>query len=153
MDTLKAKFVLDPVVFLRLVEDTWNDHCSQMLTIRSIFLYLDRTYVLSASGVKSLFDMGLQLFRVHLSVHPEVEKKMLDGILMLIQQERNGDSVDRSLLNTLLRMLNLLGTYEALFQDQFLWESAQFYKSEAERLIKVIDVPEYLRHCEVTAAS
>lgn len=149
MDALTEKFVLDPVGFLQHVEDTWNHHCNQMLTIRSIFLYLDRTYVLNASGVKSLFDMGLQLFRVHLSVHPDIEKKMLDGILLLIKQERMGDAVDRSLLKTLLRMLNLLGTYEAVFQDSFLTETSQFYQMEAEELMKSVDVPEYLQHCEV----
>lgn len=50
----------------------WQDHCDQMLTIRSIFLYLDRTYVISTSGVRSLFEMGLQLFGGHLQQHPEV---------------------------------------------------------------------------------
>lgn len=43
-----------------------------MLIIRSIFLYLDRTYVISTSGVRSLFEMGLQLFGGHLAQHPEV---------------------------------------------------------------------------------
>lgn len=50
----------------------WKDHCDQMLIIRSIFLYLDRTYVISTSGVRSLFEMGLQLFGSHLAEHPEV---------------------------------------------------------------------------------
>lgn len=54
------------------VEKTWEDLCAQMLTIRQIFLYLDRAYVISASGVRSLFEMGLQLFRNHLAAHPEV---------------------------------------------------------------------------------
>ena len=43
-----------------------------MLTLRSIFLYLDRTHAISTAGVKSLFEMGLQLFRKHLAEHPEV---------------------------------------------------------------------------------
>ena len=43
-----------------------------MLTLRSIFLYLDRTHAISTTGVKSLFEMGLQLFRNHLAEHPEV---------------------------------------------------------------------------------
>lgn len=43
-----------------------------MLTIRQIFLYLDRTYVISTSAVRSLFEMGLQLFGGHLARHPEV---------------------------------------------------------------------------------
>ena len=60
------------VLFLEQMNDAWQDHCSQMLTIRSIFLYLDRTYVISDSTVRSIFDMGLQLFRLHLATHPEV---------------------------------------------------------------------------------
>ena len=50
----------------------WKDHCEQMLTIRSTFLYLDRTYVISSSGMRSLFEMGLQLYGQHLAEHPEV---------------------------------------------------------------------------------
>ena len=57
---------------LEQVEKTWEDLCAQMLTIRQIFLYLDRSYVIAASGVRSLFEMGLQLFRTHLAAHPEV---------------------------------------------------------------------------------
>ena len=56
------------------VEKTWEDLCAQMLTIRQIFLYLDRSYVIAASGVRSLFEMGLQLFRTHLAAHPEVTR-------------------------------------------------------------------------------
>ena len=54
------------------VQKCWQDHCSQMLTIRRIFLYLDRSYVINTSGVRSLFEMGLQLFRAHLGHHAEV---------------------------------------------------------------------------------
>ena len=58
--------------FLERMNECWQDHCSQMLTIRSIFLYLDRTYVISDASVRSIFDMGLQLFRTHLATHPQV---------------------------------------------------------------------------------
>ena len=43
-----------------------------MLTIRSTFLYLDRTYVISTSGTRSLFEMGLYAYGQHLAEHPEV---------------------------------------------------------------------------------
>ena len=39
----------DTLGFLSLVHHCWADHCNQMLTIRSIFLYLDRTFVKQAS--------------------------------------------------------------------------------------------------------
>jgi cullin 4 len=37
-----------------------------------VFLYMDRSYVVATPGVRSLFDMGLQLFRTHLARHREV---------------------------------------------------------------------------------
>lgn len=36
----------DVLAFLSLVQACWTDHCDQMLTLRSIFLYLDRTFVM-----------------------------------------------------------------------------------------------------------
>ena len=63
---------MDAVAFLSQMLKVWKDHCSQMLTIRSIFLYLDRTYVISSSTVRSIFDMGLDCFRTHLQSLPEV---------------------------------------------------------------------------------
>ena len=36
------------LAFLSLMERCWADHCQEMLTIRSVFLYLDRTYVMQA---------------------------------------------------------------------------------------------------------
>jgi hypothetical protein len=62
----------DPVLFLELVQHTWDAHCNQMTTIRSIFLYLDRTYVIQSGNVISLWEMGLVQFRRHLEAAPEV---------------------------------------------------------------------------------
>ena len=36
----------DVLAFLSLMQACWTDHCEQMLTLRSIFLYLDRTFVM-----------------------------------------------------------------------------------------------------------
>lgn len=40
--------------FLGQVDSCWHHHCQQMATIRSIFLCLDRTYVMQSSSVQSL---------------------------------------------------------------------------------------------------
>ena len=59
-----------------------------MLMIRSIALYLDRKYVKQTRNVRSLWDMGLQLFRKHLSLSPDVEHKTLTGLLRMVETER-----------------------------------------------------------------
>uniref|UniRef100_A0A8C0L0G1 Cullin-4A n=1 Tax=Canis lupus dingo TaxID=286419 RepID=A0A8C0L0G1_CANLU len=100
------------VLFLKKINTCWQDHCRQMIMIRSIFLFLDRTYVLQNSMLPSIWDMGLELFRNHIISDKMVQSKSIDGILLLIERERNGEAVDRSLLRSLLSMLSDLQVME-----------------------------------------
>lgn len=59
--------------------------------------------------------MGLELFRNHIISDKMVQSKTIDGILLLIEQERNGEAVDRSLLRSLLSMLSDLQVNTLLF--------------------------------------
>lgn len=66
-----------PCVYVHVspqVSSMWEDYCSQMLLIRSIFLYLDRTYVMTLPGLRSLVDTGLVSLRQHLAAHPKVRQ-------------------------------------------------------------------------------
>lgn len=62
------------------------------------------------SFVQPLFllgrDMGLELFRFYIISDVKVQSKTIDGILLLIGRERNGEAIDRSLLRSLLSMLS-----------------------------------------------
>ena len=51
-------------------------------------------------------DMGLDLFRVHIISNSTVQHRTVDGLLLLIEKERQGEAVDRQLLKSLLRMLS-----------------------------------------------
>lgn len=148
INSLASRSSLEALAFLDHVGRTWERYCSQLLLIRQIFLYLDRTYVLTSSPTRSLFDMGLQLFRAHLGRHPEVERKLVDGLLALIDAERNGEAVDRGLLKELLRMTSNLAMYGDSFQWPFLDRSARYFTAEGERLIQDLDTSAYLEHCE-----
>ncbi|KAK7801092.1 hypothetical protein U0070_006963 [Myodes glareolus] len=46
---------LDSVLFLKKIDKCWQNHCRQMIMIRSIFLFLDRTYVLQNSMLPSIW--------------------------------------------------------------------------------------------------
>ncbi|XP_071950198.1 cullin-4A-like [Antedon mediterranea] len=138
----------DSLSYLKLVDKCWQDHCRQMIMIRSIFLFLDRTYVLQNSMVSSLWDMGLDLFRVHIISNKLVETRTVDGLLLLIANERAADVVDHSLLKSLLRMLSDLQIYGNAFERKFLDATDRLYALEGQRLMEERDVPEYLTHCD-----
>ncbi|XP_018417756.1 PREDICTED: cullin-4A [Nanorana parkeri] len=137
---------LDSFLFLKKVNLCWKDHCRQMIMIRSIFLFLDRTYVLQNSMLLSLWDMGLELFRCHVISDKLVQTKTIDGILLLIERERSGEAVDRSLLRSLLGMLSDLQMYKDSFEARFLEDTNCLYAAEGQRLMQESEVPEYLHH-------
>ncbi|CAG0921051.1 unnamed protein product [Notodromas monacha] len=132
--------------FLGMINDAWQAHCQQMMMIRQIFLFLDRTYILQTPGVVSIWDLGLDLFREHIVKHSRVESRTSDGILSKIERERKGESIDRNLLRSLLRMLSDLQIYQESFEKKFLVATGDLYSEEGKELVERLDVVEYLAH-------
>ncbi|XP_054712277.1 cullin-4A-like [Uloborus diversus] len=139
---------MDSVYFLKLMNEFWQDHCRQMIMIRSIFLFLDRTYILQSPGISSLWDMGLDMFRIHIVSNPLVQTRIVDGILMIVDKERNGQAIDRSLLKNLLRMLLDLQIYQDVFEVKFLQTTEEMYASEGQQKMQELEVPLYLQHVD-----
>lgn len=137
---------LDNLSFLKRMNRCWQDHCRQTIMIRSIFLFLDRTYVLQNSLLPSIWDTGLELFRTHIISDGGVQSRTVEGILEQIERERSGETVERSLLRSLLGMLSDLQVYKDSFEQRFLSETNRLYAAEGQRLMQDRDVPEYLHH-------
>lgn len=138
----------DKEIFLKDMNSCWQNHCRQMIMIRSIFLYLDRTYVLQTPSISSIWDMGLEMFRVHIALNTLVQLRTIDGLLLLIENERQGDAVDRSLLKSLLRMLSDLQIYQDAFESKFLNATERLYAAEGQRLMQELEVSQYLHHVD-----
>lgn len=162
--------------FLKAVETIWHRHCTHMLRIRSIFLYLDRTYIVQGAvrpDARSFWDMGLLIFRHHfatpnsskaainhsrfhissssssLVTSSDVQEKTVSGLLTLVDRERDGDTIDNSMLKNLLTMFTAIGTYDEVLEKAFLAATDSYYRRESDRLIvNNLDVPAYLIHAE-----
>jgi cullin 4 len=134
--------------FLELVDQQWIDHCEHMLVIRNIFLYLDQSFVLNSPGRKSIWEMGVALFRERLEFKQDLEKKLLSGILSTINAERDGQAVDTQLLHRLIGMLSSMGSYKDKFETPFLQESRRFFREEGLQLVGATDAAVYLQHVE-----
>lgn len=93
-------------------------------------------------------DMGLDLFRSHIAMNSTVQKRTVDGLLMLIEKERNGDTVDRTLLKSLLRMLSDLQIYQEAFETSFLVATKNLYQAEGQKKMQELEVPDYLQHVD-----
>lgn len=82
--------------FLKKMNSWWQSHCNQMTMIRSIFLYLDRTYVLQNPTVQSVWDLGIELLRRIMLHHPVILNRAADGLLSLIAEERLGKATQEA---------------------------------------------------------
>lgn len=119
----------------------------QML-IRSIFLALDRKYAIGSNDIPSIWDMGLSLFKKNIISVSPIKERTLDSLKEMIKRERNGESIDRSCIRSLLRMYISLGLYSTDFEIQFLDATEMFYKAESEDLILNADPSSYLAKIE-----
>uniref|UniRef100_A0AAF5PK17 Cullin-4 n=1 Tax=Wuchereria bancrofti TaxID=6293 RepID=A0AAF5PK17_WUCBA len=133
-------------LFLQNLNVLWLEYCEQLINIRSIFLYLDRTFVLHNPTVISLWDMGLEIFRDEVMNNESVRKRSVDGLLKMIEQEREGGQIDRLLIKSLLRMMTSLRVYAEVFERKFLETTCTLYETEGRHLSQSLEVPVYLRH-------
>lgn len=90
----------------------------------------------------------MDLFRSHIAMNTTVQKRTVEGLLMLIEKERTGDAVDRTLLKSLLRMLSDLQIYQDAFEEKFLLATKQLYQAEGQKKMQELDVAEYLQHVD-----
>ncbi|VDK76390.1 unnamed protein product [Litomosoides sigmodontis] len=133
-------------LFLENFNILWLEYCEQLINIRSVFLYLDRTFVLHNPAVVSLWDMGLEIFRDEVMDNENVRKRSVDGLLKMIEQERDGGQIDRLLIKSLLRMMTSLRVYAEVFERRFLETTCTLYEAEGRHLSQSLEVPIYLRH-------
>ncbi|KAJ3080356.1 Cullin-4, partial [Rhizoclosmatium hyalinum] len=135
----------DSLTLLKQLDEAWKVHCRCQLMIRSIFLYLDRTYVIQTPNLKSIWDMGLDLFRSNFlgnSIMVEnvedslsLKTRVVDAILQTIENERNGQQIPTDLLKSLLQMFVDLGIYITVFEARYLATTESFLVHEsAQRL-------------------
>lgn len=128
--------------FLRELKKRWDDHIKSTQMVRDILMYMDRTFV-TTQNKTSVYALGLELWRDHVVRHPAIRARTLSVLLDMIQRERLGEVIDRSLVRSTTQMMVDLGqsVYVDDFESPFLASSTEFYRKEANDLM--------LTRCEV----
>jgi len=139
---LQKAQVGDAKSFLRIVDEVWGDHVHQLNTTRNIFLYLDRSYALSA-GVKMIWDAGNEMFKMELEKQPDVIARIISGLLATVDSHRQGEVTDSDVLGRLCRMLCVLQQYHQ-FEYVLLQDSVRYFSAEGVQLINAYDSARFL---------
>uniref|UniRef100_A0A1I8HPK8 CULLIN_2 domain-containing protein n=1 Tax=Macrostomum lignano TaxID=282301 RepID=A0A1I8HPK8_9PLAT len=123
-------------VFLATLNSLWKDHQTAMVMIRDILMYMDRVYV-NQQNLPSVYNMGLTVFKEQVVRHPVVCEHLRNTLLEMVARERRGESIARSQIKDACNMLCQLGVdslqvYEEDFEQAFLKQSRDFYRSESD---------------------
>ncbi|CAK9293703.1 unnamed protein product [Gordionus sp. m RMFG-2023] len=146
IEKYKGEF-MDYNSFLNNLNTFWGKFCQQMIIISNIFLYLDRSsYVLQNTMILNIWDLGLELFHKHIMSVTDILNRTIESMLKIIEKERHGENVDRTLLKNLIRMLLDLQMYTSSFQPAFIKATDDLYDREGRQYINELEIPDYLNY-------
>lgn len=134
---------------LQSVVRAWYRWSKQMETVRSIFFYLDRSYLLHSASLPSIDEMGIDKFRTNVFMPVQLKSKILQGACDLVNADRSGDEEARnnSLYRDAIKMFHSLAVYTKFFEPRLISESEQYYLSWAERTVSTTDLAGYVESC------
>ncbi|KAL9161360.1 hypothetical protein ABFS82_07G016600 [Erythranthe guttata] len=135
---------------LRELVRRWLNHKVMVRWLSRFFHYLDR-YFIARRSLPPLKEVGLTCFRD--LVYHEVNGKVRDAVISLIDQEREGEQIDRALLKNVLDIFVEIGMgqmeqYENDFEEAMLKDTAAYYSRKASNWILDDSCPDYMLKAE-----
>ncbi|KXT04798.1 hypothetical protein AC578_9680 [Pseudocercospora eumusae] len=134
----------DNITVLKAVLAEWARWLQQMATIRAIFFFLDRSYLLSSSK-PTLDQYTPQIFRQIVFRNQALTGKIIDGACDLVAADRtSAQPLDRDLFQQTVDMFHALQVYTSSFEARFLAISQQYVAEQSDQMIVDKSVPEYV---------
>ncbi|XP_073268046.1 cullin-1 isoform X2 [Populus alba] len=135
---------------LRELVKRWANHKVMVRWLSRFFHYLDR-YFIARRSLPPLNEVGLACFRNQ--VYQELNVKVRDAVISLIDQEREGEQIDRALLKNVLDIFVEIGMgqmdyYENDFEAAMLKDTAAYYSRKASNWILDDSCPDYMLKAE-----
>ncbi|RYP79227.1 hypothetical protein DL771_000205 [Monosporascus sp. 5C6A] len=153
LNSIKAEAGSSNVDMLRSVYKHWVIWEAQSTTIRSVFSYLDRSFLLNSKELQQINDMAITLFRRMVFVSSQQSASnpgsmVLSGMCDLVEYDRRGDSrFDAALLRDSVSMLHVLNIYLKSLEPRFLRASREYFQEFAEER-SAAPLKDYISSCE-----
>ncbi|XP_059648642.1 cullin-1-like [Cornus florida] len=135
---------------LRELVQRWSNHKIMVRWLSQFFRYLDR-YFIARRSLPTLNEVGLTCFRD--LVYLELNGKVRDAVISLIDHEREGEQIDRALLKNVLDIFVEIGMgqmdyYENDFEAALLEDTAAYYSRKASNWILEDSCTDYILKAE-----
>lgn len=136
-------------VLLTELQHRWSNHQIMNKWLQKFFTYLDRYYVKHHS-LPTLTEAGLRCFRTH--VYDVMKADATRAISQLVDDERQGQLIDKSLIKSIVSMYESMGmgtldAYNDDLEEPLLQDTREYYTRKREEWIND-STPDYLIKAE-----
>ncbi|KAJ3326114.1 hypothetical protein HDU76_013004 [Blyttiomyces sp. JEL0837] len=152
---------------LHFYTQRWVKYTRASTYIHHIFRYLNRHWVKKEidEGHKNVYDintLALVSWRDHMFM--TVQSEVMAAVLLLIEKQRNGETIEQSLIRNVVDSFVALGLdendstkptldiYKQYFEQPFLIATEVYYKAESEKFISENPITEYMKKAETRLA-
>ncbi|KAJ2903658.1 Cullin-domain-containing protein [Zalerion maritima] len=133
----------------------WKKWSKQTATVRNVFSFLDRSYLLHSRkhDHQQLNDLAISLFKSTMFAPRSngervVTSVVLDGMCILVQHEREDHAAkDTQLLKDAISMMNVLTLYTRLFEPAFLSKSRSYFANLVRDYADTYSLARYVDFC------
>ncbi|KAK3708558.1 hypothetical protein LTR37_011453 [Vermiconidia calcicola] len=151
-DGLKEKVNTDSVTLLKAVIAEWVRWKEQMVTIRAIFFFLDRSYLLSSSK-PTLSEFTPDLFRGIVFNDKRLQDPIIAGTCALVAADRTRLArYDAAVFKQAVDMFHELSIYTSYFEPSFLAQTQTYIADYSVDMIVEKSVAEYVALANETIA-
>ena len=145
---LQASTTDSAVGVLNAVVHAWSTWSKQMETIRSIFFYLDRSYLLHSS-LPPIDQMGTTKFRDCIILESGIKFKLIEGACELVHADRhdNEEARNERLFRDAIKMFQSLTIYEDFYVPSLMADSEEYFSAWAEKSVTANNLAGYVEEC------
>lgn len=135
--------------------EAWRTWSGRLVTTRSIFYYMDQTYLLRNPEHPGITEMGQTFFKIHVFQEECLRPKIMQGVQELIDLDRQSMADERVslLLKKSLAMFHDLGTYFSDFDPSFSKSSQTFFERWAAEETAKEHLPSYAKNSHALLAN
>lgn len=149
LPALRDKTGKNSNILLQELQHRWTNHQIMNKWLKKFFTYLDRYYVKHHS-LPTLSQAGLRCFRNH--IYDAMKQETTDAILELINDEREGKIIDKSLVKSIVELYESMGmgsldAYNADLEKALLEGTRDYYSKKRDEWIND-STPDYLIKAE-----
>lgn len=141
----------------------WNRYTVAAKFINDLFRYLNRHWVKREmdEGKKDIYDVyTLHLVRWKKDLFDHVQKHVMDGVLKLVEKQRNGETIETQMVKSIVDSFVSLGlddndsskstldVYREFFEKPYLEATMNYYRMESKAFVAENSVVEYMKKAE-----